>query len=154
MKNYLRTFLTRETAGQFFRLSLIGGLNTLVYFALLNIFRWGVHLSAFWSVTWGFVLATAMSYVLNRRWTFRIKEGRGSIRETVWFYVVNVAAWAVTVAVVKIAEWLFGALGPFALNAANIVATGFILIPKFASYRDLVFGRALRHQRRRTTPAE
>ncbi|NIA24124.1 MAG: hypothetical protein GWP04_00995 [Gammaproteobacteria bacterium] len=154
MKNYVRSFLTREAAGQFVRLSLIGGLNTLVYFALLNIFRWGVHLSSFWSVTFAFALATALSYVLNRRWTFRIKEGRGSVRETVWFYIVNLAAWAVTVAVVKTAEWLFGELGPFALNAANIVATGFILLPKFASYRDLVFGKALRHQRSDTTPAE
>ncbi|HDH26613.1 MAG TPA: hypothetical protein ENH00_10560 [Actinobacteria bacterium] len=59
-----------------------------------------------------------------------------------------------TVVVVKVAERLFGELGPFALNAANIVATGFILIPKFASYRDLVFGKALRHQRRDNTPAE
>ncbi|GBD85820.1 GtrA-like protein [bacterium BMS3Abin02] len=154
MKDYLRSFLTRETAGQFFRLSLIGGLNTLVYFALLNILRWGVHLSSFWSVTWAFVLATALSYVLNRRWTFKIKHGRGLVRETVWFYVVNLAAWGVTVVVVKVAERLFGELGPFALNAANIVATGFILIPKFASYRDLVFGKALRHQRRDNTPAE
>ena len=50
-------------------------------------------------------------------------------------------------AVVKIAERLFGELGPLGLNAANIVATGFILIPKFASYRDLVFGKALRKER-------
>jgi len=147
VKRYLRSFLTREAAGQFFRLALIGGLNTLVYFALLNTFRWAVHLSSFWSVTWAFALATAMSYVLNRRWTFKIKHGRGSVRETFWFYVVNLAAWGATVAVVKIAERIYGDLGPLGLNGANIVATGFILIPKFASYRDLVFGKALRKQK-------
>jgi len=147
VKDYLRSFLTREAAGQFFRLALIGGLNTLVYFALLNTFRWWINLSSFWSVSWAFALATAMSYVLNRRWTFKIKEGRGSVRETAWFYAVNLAAWGVTVAVVKIAERLFGELGPLGLNAANIVATAFILIPKFASYRDLVFGKALRKER-------
>ncbi len=147
MKRYLQSFLTREAAGQFVRLAVIGGLNTLVYFALLNTFRWGVHLSSFWSVTWAFALATAMSYILNRRWTFKIKHGRGSFRETFWFYVVNLAAWGATVGVVKIAERMFGELGPLGLNAANIVATGFILLPKFASYRDLVFGKALRKQK-------
>lgn len=144
MKQYIRSFLTRESAGQFLRLSLIGGLNTVVYFVLLNVFRWGIDLSAFWSVTWGFILATALSYVLNRRWTFKLSEGRGTVRETVSFYLVNLAAWGATVIVVKIAQRIFGELGPLELNLANVVATGIILIPKFASYRDLVFGHALR----------
>jgi putative flippase GtrA len=146
VKSYLRSFLTREAAGQFLRLSVIGGLNTIAYFALLNVFRWSVRLSSFWSITLAFTLATAMSYVLNRRWTFKITEGRGSIRETAWFYIVNLAAWGSTVVVVKAAEHIFGELGPFAFNAANVVATAFILIPKFASYRDVVFGKALRQK--------
>jgi len=153
VKDYLRSFLNRESAGQFMRLAVIGGLNTVVYFILLNVFRFAVGLSSFWSVTWGFILATAMSYVLNRRWTFRLKEGSGSIRETVWFYAINLAAWGTTVAVVKVAEWIFGDLGPLELNLANIVATGFILLPKFAGYRDLVFGKALR-KKRETSPSE
>lgn len=154
MKKYFRSFLTKEAAGQFIRLGLIGGLNTLVYFLLLNVFRWAVHMSAFWSITLAFALATAMSYVLNRRWTFKLKNGRLSFRETAWFYLVNVIAWGLTVAVVKLAEAILGELGPFALNAANIVATAFILVPKFAGYRDVVFGRALRSEGRDPTLVE
>jgi putative flippase GtrA len=154
MRTYLRSFLTKEAFGQFIRLSLIGGLNTLVYFLLLNVFRWVVHVSAFWSVTFAFALATAMSYVLNRRWTFKLKDGRLSVRETAWFYLVNVIAWALTVAIVKLAESMLGELGPLALNAANIVATLIILIPKFAGYRDVVFGEALRSEERDSTPTE
>jgi putative flippase GtrA len=154
MRAYLRSFLTKEAFGQFVRLGLIGGLNTLVYFLLLNVFRWAVHMSAFWSVTFAFALATAMSYVLNRRWTFKLKDGRLSVRETAWFYLVNLIAWAMTVAVVKLAEAMLGELGPLALNAANIVATAFILIPKFAGYRDVVFGKALRSEERDGAPVE
>lgn len=149
MKAYVQSLLTREAAGQFLRLGLIGGLNTIVYFALLNVFFIVAGLSDFWSVTWAFVLATGLSYVLNRRWTFRIKEGRGSVRETVMFYVVNLAAWAATVGLVELAEVIFGASTALQVNLASVVATAIILIPKFVSYRDVVFKKALGEVRRK-----
>ncbi len=140
----MRSLLTREAMGQFLRLGVVGGLNTLVYFVLLNVLFSVVGLSDFWSVTWAFVFATGLSYVLNRRWTFRITEGRGSVSETLVFYVVNLIAWGLTVALVELAKVLFGATTALQLNLASIVATGIILIPKFASYRDVVFRKALR----------
>jgi putative flippase GtrA len=133
--------------GQFFRLGLIGGLNTVVYFVLLNVLFTVVGLSDFWSVTWAFVLATALSYMLNRRWTFQIKEGRGSIRETLVFYVVNLVAWAATVGMVELAEAIFGTSTALQINLASLAATALILIPKFASYRDVVFKKALGEQK-------
>ena len=143
MKAYLRSLVTREAVGQFLRLGVIGGLNTVVYFVLLNVLFSVVHLSDFGSVTWAFALATGLSYVLNRRWTFQIKEGRGSLRETLAFYAVNLAAWAATVGLVEFAEAIFGTSTALQLNIASLAATAIILIPKFASYRDLVFRKAL-----------
>ncbi len=148
MMAYLRSLVTREAIGQFFRLGLIGGLNTIVYFVLLNVFFSVVGLSDFWSVTWAFVLATGLSYVLNRRWTFQIKKGRGSLKETLVFYAVNLAAWAATVGLVELAERIFGASTALQINLASLLATGIILIPKFASYRDLVFKKALGEERK------
>jgi putative flippase GtrA len=143
MRNYLESFLNRKTLVQFFRLGLIGGLNTVFFFVLLNVFRWVVGLTSFWSVTFAFAIATGMSYLLNRRWTFQIKEGYGSARESATFYVVNLIAWAVTAGLVQLAERLIGPLGPLELNAVSLLATGIILLPKFASYRDVVFRRSL-----------
>lgn len=143
MKAYLRSLVTREALGQFLRLGVIGGLNTVVYFVLLNVLFSVVKLSDFWSVTWAFALATGLSYVLNRRWTFQIKEGRGSLRETLSFYAVNLAAWAATVGLVELAESVFGRSTALQLNIASLAATAIVLIPKFASYRDLVFRKAL-----------
>lgn len=143
MKSYLQSLVTREARGQFLRLGVIGGLNTLVYFVILNVLFSVVGLSDFWSVTGAFVLATGLSYVLNRRWTFQIKEGRGSLRETLVFYAVNLGAWAATVGLVELAERVFGTSTALQVNLASLVATAFILIPKFASYRDLVFKKAL-----------
>jgi putative flippase GtrA len=154
MRNYLRSFLTKEAAGQFIRLAFIGGLNTVVDFALFNVGYGWVHFSLFWSVTIAFTIATALSYVLNRRWTFRLSAGGGSVRETMWFYVVNLAAWGVTVAIVSGAEAIFGDLDLFQANLAKVVATALILIPKFAGYRDVVFGKALRSEERGSVSVE
>lgn len=147
MKSYLQSLVTREARGQFLRLGLIGGLNTVVYFVLLNLSFSVVGLSDFWSVTWAFVVATGLSYLLNRRWTFQIKEGRGALRESLVFYAVNLAAWAATVGLVELAETAFGTSTALQINLASLVATGIILIPKFASYRDLVFKKALNEVR-------
>jgi putative flippase GtrA len=153
MKSYLQSLVTREARGQFLRLGLIGGLNTVVYFVLLNLSFSVVGLSDFWSVTWAFVVATGLSYVLNRRWTFQIKEGKGYLRESLVFYAVNLAAWAATVGLVELAETVFGTSTALQINLASLVATGIILIPKFASYRDLVFKKALTEVREGETVA-
>lgn len=150
MKNYLRSFTTRDAGSQMVRLALIGVVNTVNYFALFNILR-PLGVSLFWSVTIAFAAATFGSYVLNRRWTFGLSENAGSMRETVEFYAVNLVAWGVTIVIVTGADRLFGPLGTLGENAASVVAALIILVPKFASYRDVVFRRALQQER---TPAK
>lgn len=148
MRRYLRSFLTRETGGQFFRMGFIGALNTVTYFVLFNLFRFGIDWKTFWSVTVAFATATGVSYVLNRRWTFRIRSGWGSAGESGSFYVINAVAWGVTVLIVEGAERLIEGIGAFGLNVANVVATGVILLPKFAAYRDVVFRRSIDREAR------
>ncbi|MDX1449971.1 MAG: GtrA family protein, partial [Acidimicrobiia bacterium] len=91
MKSYLKTFMTREAFGQFAKLSIIGVVNTVVYFSLINIFR-TLDVPLFTRTTLSFAIATLVSYFLNRRWTFRIRQGWATAPETVKFFLVNVAA--------------------------------------------------------------
>ena len=65
------------------------------------------------------------------------------MRESLVFYAVNLAAWAATVGLVELAERIFGTSTALQINLASLAATAIILIPKFASYRDLVFKKAL-----------
>lgn len=145
MSRYLKSFANRRTLGQVIRVGVIGGFNTLVYFIILNVLFGRMALVA--AVTIAFALATAMSYVLNRRWTFQIADGSvGSARESWAFYLVNLVAWGVTVVVVGGAERMWGELTQPQANLAAIVATAIILLPKFAAYRDVVFKRSLEAQ--------
>jgi putative flippase GtrA len=138
---YLRSFFDRRGLSQMAKLVIIGVVNTGVDFAVFNAFPSSVPL--FWRVTIAFAVATEVSYLLNRRWTFEIKGGSGVWRETTMFFLVNGVAWAATVGIVVGAEALFGDLSRLEENLAKLAAGVVILLPKLASYRDLVFRRSL-----------
>lgn len=142
MNSYLKTFLNREAANQFVKVGAIGILNTVVDFTLFNVLRVG-GMPRNWAITIAFAVATFVSYLLNRRWSFQLTDGRVSLRETVNFYAINIVAWLVTIAIVEAADWLFGPLSLLGENFAKFAAVVVILIPKFAGYRDIVFRKAL-----------
>ncbi|MBM3694328.1 MAG: GtrA family protein [Actinobacteria bacterium] len=151
MISYLRSFFNRAGVEQMIKLALIGVVNTGVYFAMLNILI-SLSVPLFWRVTISFAVATEVSYLLNRRWTFRLKGGIGPWRETAVFFVVNGLAWGVTLAIVLGADALFGPLSRLGENLANLAAGILILLPKLASYRDLVFRRSLESRRPAAAP--
>ena len=143
MRNYLASFMTKEALEQFVKVGIVGVVNTIVSFLLFNTFLW----MGWWSViavSAAFAATTFMSYLLNRAWTFEIRDGKVSGRETANFYLVNLAAWAGTAGAMWVAEALFGPLSTIAANVVYLITSLTILIPKFASYRDLVFGKAIR----------
>lgn len=149
MKSYVASFMTKQAFLQFVKVGLVGIANTVVSFALFNVFL----LIGWWSViavSAAFAITTFMSYLLNRAWTFEIKNGTVSGRETANFYLVNLAAWAATAGTMWIAETWFGPLSKVAANAVYLTTSIVILLPKFASYRDIVFGQAIREQDRDT----
>ena len=143
MKQYLESFLNRKSFGQFIKVGVVGVVNTVVSFALFNLFLIGFDWGSVLSVSLAFAITTFVSYLLNRRWTFELRDGKVSGRETVQFYLVNGFAWAATAGIMWIAEAWAGPLSDLAANGVYLFASVFILIPKFASYRDIVFGRAL-----------
>jgi putative flippase GtrA len=142
MKNYLRTFMNRESAAQITMVALIGLINTVVDFAVFNVLR-EIPVPLYPSVAIALVVATAVSYLLNRRYTFKLYDGHVSVREAVQFLVVNVVALVVTLGIVWVAEQAFDPLSRLGENVAKVAAVVIILLPKFAAYRDVVFRKAL-----------
>jgi len=142
VKNYLKSFANRESALQAIKVAIVGVANTVVSFILFNIFL-AIGISWFTSVTLSFAITTFMSLVVNRRWTFSLTEGGVSRSETASFFAVNLAAYGATVAIMWIAEAIFGPLGTIGYNLALVAASGLLILPKLAGYRDLVFNKAL-----------
>ena len=143
MKQYLETFLNRKSLDQFIKVGLVGIVNTVVSFGLFNLFFTLLDWPSVLSVSIAFALTTFLSYLLNRMWTFELRDGKVSGRETLQFYLVNIAAWAATAGIMALAEAWFGPLSKVGGNVVYLFASILILVPKFASYRDIVFGKAI-----------
>lgn len=146
MRSYLRSFLDRRTFWQLIRLGVVGTLNTAVYFALLTFFLVPVDLSARWAITLSWILSTALSYVLNRRWTFSLANSRGPWGETAAFFLTSLAAWAATILIFEVFDWRYGPLNDIETILVNLLAAAIILLPKFAMYRDVIFRTALQRE--------
>ena len=143
MSRYLQMFTSRETAVQFLKVGLVGVANTVATFAVFNIAR-SAGLGVTGSLAIAFTLATLMSYVLNRRWSFRLNDSGENFTETWKFFAINVVAWAITEGLMRVAQAWLGPLSRLGENVALLAISGLILLPKFIGYREGVFGHALR----------
>jgi putative flippase GtrA len=145
VKDYLKTFANRESLDQAIKVGIVGVFNTVVSFSLFNVFRI-MGASPQWSLAIAFGLTTFVSYLINRRWTFDLKDGVVSGRETVSFFGVNIVAYGVSAAIMALAQTWFGPLSRLGENVVLIIAAGLLILPKLAGYRDIVFGKALEDQ--------
>jgi putative flippase GtrA len=143
VKEYLRTFANRESLVQAMKVATVGVFNTVATFIIFNAVRFA-GFSWFVALTVAFTITTFLSYLINRRWTFSLVDGHVSGRETVAFFGVNIVAYLASVAIIWLADELFGPLSQVGENVALLFAAAILILPKLASYRDLVFGRALR----------
>ena len=143
MKQYLETFANKESFVQAIKIGLVGVFNTVVSLGLFNVFLQLFEWNWFTSITVVFVATTFMSYLINRRWTFELKDGKVSGHETAKFFAINIAAYFATIAIMWVAETVFGPLSAIGYNIALIIAAGILILPKLAGYRDVVFSKAL-----------
>jgi putative flippase GtrA len=145
VKRYLKTFANKESLVQVAKVAIVGVFNTVATFVLFNAVRWA-GFSWFVAITVAFTITTFLSYLINRRWTFSLVDGHVSGRETVAFFGVNIVAYLASVGMIWLADELFGPLSRIGENVALLIAAGILILPKLASYRDLVFGRALKEK--------
>jgi len=145
VREYLKSFANKESLVQAIKVATVGVFNTVATFILFNVVRWS-GFSWFVAITVAFTLTTFMSYLINRRWTFSLVDGHVSGRETIAFFGINMVAYLASVGMIWLAEELFGPLSRIGENVALLFAAGVLILPKLASYRDLVFGRALKEK--------
>ena len=143
MRQYLQSFANRESLIQAIKVAVVGVFNTAASFALFNLVLIAGS-TWFTAITVAFTVTTFLSYLLNRRWTFSLVDGHVSGRETIAFFAVNIVAYLASVGIIWLAETLFGPLSRLGYNIALLAAAAVLILPKLASYRDLVFGRALK----------
>jgi putative flippase GtrA len=119
--------------GKFIVVGLIG---TIVTFAVANAMN---PVGKYLAVTIATVVATVITFVGNRYWTFRHREGQGTTRESAMFFVLNGVGLIIYYACIWLIQDVAGLKGKLWYNVALVVGTGLGTLFRFWSYRKWVW---------------
>ena len=114
----------------------IGALGTVVTFGVANLLQ---HVGEYKAITVATVVATIVTYLGNRFWTFRHRQNQSTGRETLTFLVLNGIGLLIYYGCIFVMYDLPGFKGKVWYNAALIVGTGLGTLFRFWSYRKWVW---------------
>ena len=115
---------------------LIGiGVTNLVFIPLHN---W-LHLGPLTSVTIATLVATVVTFVGNRYWSFRDREGAGTGREGITFFVLNGVGLLIQYAVLGFSNYVLGLDSKLENVIALNLGIGIGTLFRFWSYRKWVW---------------
>src|SRR3989344_229418 len=125
--------------GQFLRFAVIGGINTGVDFAILNLLSWATGIYEGNGIIplniISFTVAVVNSYFFNKWWAFKDQGGAEYGKKFTLFLVVSIIGAGINTAVVRIVSTnidpMFGLSQELWLNAAKFIATGLSLVWNF-----------------------
>jgi putative flippase GtrA len=131
----------RSLATELFKFAAVGGINTVIDFALVNALLFIGPLKAKIVAA---VVATTVSYVLNRQWTYSTRDRSSVRREYILFFALNGVGLLIQEAVLGVAKYglHFSESNPsdrLAFNIANAAGIGLAMIFRFWAYRTWVF---------------
>lgn len=139
--------MNKKSFFQFIRFGIVGVLNTLIDFGVLNflsfIFNIAMGLPVIVFKTAAVGTAMTNSYFFNKHWVFKSKEGSGRLQESALFVVFTVFGMSLNAAIVYYFSTylnpIFGITEIIWLNIGNVLATIVSLFWNFFWYKYLVF---------------
>jgi len=119
-----------------FKFLIIGAIGTVITFGVANGLQ---SIGRYKAVTIATILATVFTYLGNRYWTFRRRQGQGTTRESIIFFVLNGIGLLIYWGCIGLTD--LAGLGTSKLwyNAALVVGTGLGTLFRFWSYRKWVW---------------
>jgi putative flippase GtrA len=133
----------RHLIPEVLRFGVIGGTGFVITLGGANLLHFEAGLGKYTSVTIATLLATVVTFLGNRHWTFKHRSGSGATRESVIFFVLNGVGLLIQYACI----WFFTdalnlPIHPW-YNIANLVGVVLGTIFRFFSYRQWVWGAPL-----------
>jgi putative flippase GtrA len=135
----------RELYGQFRHLIheggkflVVGGIGAIVTIVGANIIQ-SAGLDKYVAITIATIIATVVTFVGNRYWTFSHREGQGTARDTVIFFILNGVGLIIYYACIWLIQDVAGLKGKLWYNVALVVGTGLGTLFRFWSYRKWVW---------------
>lgn len=140
------------------RFGSVGAVAFVVDVGLMNLLRFGpgeiLGHKPLTAKVISVAVATLVSWIGNRYWTFSGRRTANKVRELTGFALVNVGGMLVAVGCLWFSHYVLGFTSPLADNiAANVVGLVLGMIFRYLAYRHFVFTRVAPDERL-TTEAE
>ena len=119
-----------------FKFMVIGAVGAIVTFGAANALH---SIGKYKAITIATILATAITYLGNRYWTFRHRQGKGTTRDSTMFFVLNGVGLLIYYGCIGLID--LAGLGHSVAwyNVALVVGTGLGTLFRFWSYRKWIW---------------
>jgi putative flippase GtrA len=126
------------------RFCVVGGIGAIIDLGGADYLYRDVHLNPLASKAISISVATVVTYLGSRFWTFRhrVDQEQALGRETGMFFLLNVIGLLIAEACIAFTSYGLDLKGHLAYNAASVVGTGLGTIFRYFSYRKWVFNAA------------
>jgi putative flippase GtrA len=114
----------------------IGGIGAVVTFAVANLLH---DMGKYKAVTVATIVATVVTYLGNRYWTFKHRQGKGTARDSALFFVFNAIGLLIYYGCIWLIQDAAGLSGKLWYNVALVVGTGLGTLFRWWSYRKWVW---------------
>ncbi len=134
-------------AGEAVKFGLVGGLGFVTDVGIFNLLQYAgdpglLHDKPLTAKVISVLVATCVTYLGNRHWTWGDRPRGRTHRDVVLFFFFNGVGMAIALACLGIGVYVLGFESPLARNiAANVFGTIFGMVFRFWSYRTFVFPR-------------
>jgi putative flippase GtrA len=138
-----RVSTIRELYGRFRQLIhegakflVVGGIGAILTFGLAN----ALHgIGKYSAITVATIVATVVTYLGNRYWSFSHRQGQGNTRDTVLFFILNGVGLLIYYGCIWLIQDVGGLTGKLWYNVALVVGTVLGTLFRFWSYRKWVW---------------
>jgi putative flippase GtrA len=123
------------------KFGVVGGIGFVVTEAGFNLLHYDAGAGLFTANAIATLAATVVTFLGNRYWTFRHREGHGTARESVMFFVLNGVGLLIQYASVEFAKEVMGvpASDKVEINVAYLFGIALATLFRFWSYRKWVW---------------
>jgi putative flippase GtrA len=134
----------RPVVAELVKFLVVGGFCFALDVALALALRFQVGLGPTTSKALSTIVATAVSYVGNRLWSFRhrVDEDSSHGQDITTYAVINLVGLVITLVPVDIAHYLLDETSPLAFTVSGILGTAVATVFRFWAYRKWVFAAA------------
>jgi putative flippase GtrA len=131
----------RPLVSELAKFLVVGGFCFVLDTLLANWFHFGLGLGPTTSKTLSTVIATAVSYVGNRLWSFahRVDADNGHGQDVGVYTAINVVGLVITLVPVDVAHYVLSETGKVAFNVSQVLGTAAATVFRFWAYRRYVF---------------